>query len=405
VTARPDLPALTGLRFLAALSIAATHFGFATYYKPFGLHLELALIGMPLFFCLSGFIMHYVYSEAFSGAWRRTTPRFAFARFSRLYPLYLALIGYFVVFSPKFAGLMGDPAIGLSYLTLTQTWWYWHVDGETIGAQPFGLSWSLSTEWFFYFVYAALLYRAAGISSAYRASCWFVAVCVGVFALNLLIYVNGDAIEVIELALVPGAINGKFQNGNSIYAWLLWASPYFRIWEFVVGVLACQLYLLLRGRPDTTPLSGRLFWSGLAWVSSTFFLLPASATFHLLPISVIGYFGQMAPTFLMAPGMVLMLLGIALGRCVAARMLSLGAVVFGGEISYSLYLGHQFVGSIATLPANFSPTAGLLIQLFIACIIAAGLYAVIELPAKRFLRHLATTHWTVHLEAGSPRRS
>jgi peptidoglycan/LPS O-acetylase OafA/YrhL len=43
---RPDLPALTGLRFFAALSIAATHFGFATYYRPSGLHLELALLGI-----------------------------------------------------------------------------------------------------------------------------------------------------------------------------------------------------------------------------------------------------------------------------------------------------------------------------------------------------------------------
>jgi peptidoglycan/LPS O-acetylase OafA/YrhL len=386
---RPDLPALTGLRFFAALSIAATHFGFATFYKPFGLHLELALIGMPLFFCLSGFIMHYVYSEAFSTAWRKAGGRFAFARFSRLYPLYIALIGYFVVFNPKFAALMGQPAIGFSYLTLTQTWWYWQVGGETIGAQPFGLSWSLSTEWFFYFVYAAVLYRVARVAAPAVLARLLVAACLAAFAVSFVVFLNAEDIEAFELGLMTNGLPGGLTNGNSVFAWLVWASPYFRIWEFVAGVLACQLYLALRDRPVGVQLSSRLFWWGFLWLVSAFLLVAAGERLRALLPQVAGYLSVVAPTFLMAPGMVLVLLGVALGRCMAARLLSISALVFGGEISYSLYLGHQFVGSVATLPADFPPTPGLVIQLFIACVIAAGMYSVIELPAKRFLRRFA----------------
>ena len=51
-------------------------------------------IGMPLFFTLSGFIIHYVYADAFASGWRRAGGEFAIARFSRIYPLYLALLVY-----------------------------------------------------------------------------------------------------------------------------------------------------------------------------------------------------------------------------------------------------------------------------------------------------------------------
>ena len=57
--ARDNLDALTGLRFIAAFTIALGHTEAVV--------LEITGIGMPLFFTLSGFIIHYVYADVFAG--------------------------------------------------------------------------------------------------------------------------------------------------------------------------------------------------------------------------------------------------------------------------------------------------------------------------------------------------
>ena len=116
--ARDNLDALTGLRFVAAFTIVLGH-----TYMPW---LEVTAIGMPLFFTLSGFIIHYVYADDFAGGWRPASRKFAVARFSRIYPLYLALLCYSVLRGPMGPPLMtpeGLPVL-LAYLTGCWTWWY-----------------------------------------------------------------------------------------------------------------------------------------------------------------------------------------------------------------------------------------------------------------------------------------
>jgi peptidoglycan/LPS O-acetylase OafA/YrhL len=97
--AHPDaLPALTGLRFLAALSVLVGH-SFADLVKfsgiqPLWAHYlsHMAAIGMPLFFVLSGFVIHYNYHYSIVTAPARGTFNFIVARFARLYPLYIFVI-------------------------------------------------------------------------------------------------------------------------------------------------------------------------------------------------------------------------------------------------------------------------------------------------------------------------
>ena len=42
---------------------------------------------MPIFFTLSGFIIHYVYADQFANRQSTAIPNFAESRFSRIYPL------------------------------------------------------------------------------------------------------------------------------------------------------------------------------------------------------------------------------------------------------------------------------------------------------------------------------
>ena len=96
----PDIPALTGLRFVAAATVAYAHFAEGSGFAPFGLRSPISVIGMPLFFTLSGFIVHYVYAGSFAQSWRAAVPAFAFARFSRLYPLFFAILLFYLGILP-----------------------------------------------------------------------------------------------------------------------------------------------------------------------------------------------------------------------------------------------------------------------------------------------------------------
>jgi len=89
-----EIPALTGLRFVAAFSILLGHT--VEWTSPFTtdtpiIHITaISIYGMPLFFVLSGFVIHLNYARLFQ---KQPFPvamgDFLIARFARLYPLYL----------------------------------------------------------------------------------------------------------------------------------------------------------------------------------------------------------------------------------------------------------------------------------------------------------------------------
>jgi peptidoglycan/LPS O-acetylase OafA/YrhL len=87
-----NIGSLTGVRFIAALTIALGH-----SYVPVDV---ITMVGMPLFFTLSGFIIHYASSDTFTTGWRSGDAKFAVARFSCIYPLYFILLPVSLVTTP-----------------------------------------------------------------------------------------------------------------------------------------------------------------------------------------------------------------------------------------------------------------------------------------------------------------
>src|SRR5258708_33229458 len=118
---RANIDALTGLRFVAAFTIAFGH-AHPTW-------LSITGVSMPLFFTLSGFIIHYVYADSFARGWRRASGEFAIARISRIYPLYLALLLVFFVVSRMWVTLATAEnfPVMLAYLTGVWTWFPFEV--------------------------------------------------------------------------------------------------------------------------------------------------------------------------------------------------------------------------------------------------------------------------------------
>lgn len=174
---RPELVALTSLRGIAALFVLVHHFVFVLLDDigralPSKFFMK-SYLWVDLFFLLSGFVLAYVYQYQFvNNISRGNYFRFMRARFARVYPLHIFMLGFFVLLEvaqwlmvaaqvqgadrliPPFTG-SETPLTLLSNIFLLQTFhWdsYWN--------QP---AWSIGAEWLVYFIVPYLLlqfYRA-----------------------------------------------------------------------------------------------------------------------------------------------------------------------------------------------------------------------------------------------------
>ena len=117
----PSLPALTGVRFFAALAVFIFHSG-AGFLQGHGLPSAVAQIlnngnlGVSLFFVLSGFILTYAHqNDAFSAQF---ICDFYVARFARIYPVYfLALL---IALPTAYSSL--SPETMATVFTMLQAW-------------------------------------------------------------------------------------------------------------------------------------------------------------------------------------------------------------------------------------------------------------------------------------------
>jgi peptidoglycan/LPS O-acetylase OafA/YrhL len=212
------LTSLDALRGVAALSVVVWHWqhffavrgawqgGWTREAQPlFWLLKPLYVQGwaaVDLFFVLSGFVFFWLYGEAIraraTGAWR-----FAVLRFSRLYPLHLALLIAVAVLQLLFFRAHGlffiyqanDVPHFVAHLFLAQSWWP--------GApQSFdGPTWSVSVEVLLYVIFFAAC--RAGLRAGWQ--------CLVLAAL-------GSAFLLVDEHIARGVI-GFFMGGFAFAAW------------------------------------------------------------------------------------------------------------------------------------------------------------------------------------------
>jgi len=427
--AREDtLPALTGLRFIAAMSIAVGHAAATT------LRIEAASpfitakywlsasagLGMPLFFVLSGFVIHYNYSGIFRGDTKAALGSFLWARFSRLYPLYILIIVAEVVFSSAFFNyLNGKPnqvyailAALPYYLTMTQSWVYTLHDNIPL-IYAFGvvtpLTWSISTEWFFYLCYPALLAGIVRLKTIQQA-----AIGVGVFTLVFGLAMLRVTFWIDDLDAWAGRWFGQAatsaSNGQNCFVrWFYYFAPYVRIGEFILGCLTAQLYNVMRHRPI-----------GPVEATTARFIVPASIilTLYLMYIMFVpgadNLIGRMKGNFALAPVLAALIFCVARYRSTFADLFSARPLVTLGAASYSIYLLHIFVYSAAIgwAPEMFRDGPWVFpyllfrmtAMLALVLLLSLGIYSFLEVPAKRWLRSIRWRRHEEHVTSALRRR-
>jgi peptidoglycan/LPS O-acetylase OafA/YrhL len=172
---REKLNSLTGLRGIAALMVASMHsLDIWPHLAVTGIVARLGGLAVPFFFCLSGFVMQWTWSQ------RPTTPfHFLIRRVARIYPtamlgLLISVLAYRLTGNP----LAGYPGVRHSVLLSVFLMQSWAFNTPEIRQSWDGVSWSLSCEFFFYLVSPMVLPLVNRIN--FRAAFgWMIVVVVG----------------------------------------------------------------------------------------------------------------------------------------------------------------------------------------------------------------------------------
>jgi len=373
---RAEFRVLTGLRIIAAAWVVLFHFHFSPLdavtatVDVLGPLVTAGALGVDLFFVLSGFVIAHTYLDKLGPALRiGPTARFVWARACRIWPAYALvfhLFGIWVVArlvwgsDDRIAFQAVQPVVSLpeylQQLVLVQLWDSPFFDG----ASWVGSTWSISAEWLAYLLFplaALVFHRLRDLPVALLAA--------GSLAL-----------------MTPIA-----------WAYLLTGSPY-HPWSWAVRVLcgfgAGVLAHLVVRRMQAGGASDRV----RRWSSAIAAAVPLVIAAGLVAGELIGP-GRGGAVLVAFP----VLVGaLALADRGPAMWLARPGMVYGGRISYSLYLVHIPMFEVFWLAQEHFPQAlgrstdlghvvGLAVLL--ATVPVAGLvHGVVEEPARLRLARL-----------------
>jgi peptidoglycan/LPS O-acetylase OafA/YrhL len=369
---RSALPALTGLRFVAAMLVVFFHYQFLIpgliSSRSAGANVVHAgFVGVSLFFVLSGFILAYTYLAPGHGM-RGTTDEFLHARFARIYPVYITALLYS---APLFIDVAFFHQVGVTHLRdvikaailtplLLQGWtpkkaWMWD-----------GPAWSLSAEAFFYLVFPAI---GAWIARRSKRD------AIGIAILASLAVLAGP---VMFSLLRPGRLTQVTVSGYGPWVAFFKFSPLVHLPQFLLGVATGVIYL--RSSPERSSLARRLM-PVLSFVG----VLGALALSDRVPYLLLAD-GGLAPLF------AILIFSLAWGAGPIVELLSTKAAAKLGAASYALYLIHLPLGNYLSrfwfVLTRRQPTGLLAFSIFTLTAIGLSIviYTVIEQPARRALR-------------------
>lgn len=395
----PTIPALTGLRFFAAMSVVVSHAipKIIKYDEPpavVSLMSQTSAIGMTLFFVLSGFVIYLNYSQKIGTA--AGLRDFFVARFARIYPLFFLCVAFDIAMKFAYFQLKTDqlPAL-VYYATMTQSWFYMIFGGSSLVYQ-FGLltpvTWSISTEWFFYVVFPVI---ALALLNARRGQLITAAVvlCVATYAFVYALSLSGPSI--IALAVTHfGPVAETGQDG--IMRWLIYFSPYVRIFEFALGCIVAAFFVGLRSPSDREQRIG-------IWLTTAALLGAVMTHIFFFGISLPQPYQQWMNAFRLnfgyAPILAMLIFCCARYDNPASMFFSRPMIVLGGEISYSIYMLHLIVINafryeVAKI-SEWQIAIGSYLNLTLTLSAVVGLSLVswrfIEVPARSFIRRAASS--------------
>jgi peptidoglycan/LPS O-acetylase OafA/YrhL len=308
-------------------------------------------VGVSFFFMLSGFILTYSHAREYELG-RESKARFYFARFARIYPIYLVSMIVAALLYPGTFTVLRHALVFMVDLLMLQSW---SVRTVLFFNIP---SWTLSCEMFFYAVFPFLLLRIRPRSRK-------AAIC-GVGALWI-------------LALLPAVLSLHHEFG---WNWTLWGpeqpgtsglmirrNPLFALPEFVAGMLIGWMRLEYPPRARTA--------SWLVVVGTVGAIVPLLFAQRLSD--------SLLHNGLLIPAFGALILGLAIDTPIS-RALSVSPLVLLGEASYAFYLMHYMFNRWVIGRFGAGQTAmDAIWKIAVMIVVSIALYLGIERPARRYL--------------------
>lgn len=376
------LPALTGIRFFAIFHIFLFHLwvlydlekspetanlmsGMSVLPDGLITYLSNGWMSTSFFFLLSGFILSYLYWGQ-DGALTTPKKRFWIMRAARLYPMHIIilLITFAIVNGYVFSqgnSVLDAVAGGLATLTLVQSWYPPFV---SMWSWP---TWTLSALVFLYLAFPWLMPRLAKLSRRRM--------------IQLLIALP-------FISLIPTCVYAVFFPSGSepIQNWQIFigSTPIFWLSHFIAGMLMTKIFGITRYNLD------------FKVAKPTWFAWGDVALLAVIGIACIPNIEEPFKYFfrhgLMMPLYIVIIIDLAKGRGVAARLFSLPGTGFLGETGFSIFIWQNLVMVACWIAISINPELGDY-QLIYACvgIIILSIISTygIEKPIARWIRRKA----------------
>ena len=364
------LDQLTSLRFFAAFMIVIHHstglFGINGIGVNFGQ-------GVSFFFVLSGFILTYVYPKLDT---RQKILQFWKARIARIWPAYFAtFLLYFLLSHYKW-----DREVTVANLLMVQAW----LPLSTYYFSYNAVSWSISTEYFFYLAFPAILFNLE--------KNWLPKIiCAGAVLIALIAFVN-------HLALPDYGDPNNGSNGQLVTQHgLIYINPLSRIFEFVFGMCIALAWKNHTGK-KWEPLLATGFELGaiLLCILSMYYMNSIAAwgrqSILGAPLGLwLSHSGSM-----FAFGLLIFIMALGGGK--VSKFLAHPFLVLLGEISFSIYLIHKIilnyysvkVAGITQLP---NPVA-YCVFVIVLMLVSYLMWTCIEMPGRRLILGHRNIHGT-----------
>ncbi|MGK2869781.1 MAG: acyltransferase family protein [Mycobacterium sp.] len=390
-----EIKALTGLRLFAAVWVVLFHFRPLLQQAVPELSSALAPVlnsgaqGVDLFFILSGFVLAWNYLDRMGPSWStRDTLHFLWMRLARVWPIYLVtlhLAALWIIFTLHVGHIPSEHADTLtatSYvrqLFLVQLWFQPYFDGSSWD----GPAWSISAEWLAYLMFGFLALVIFRLARATRAR-------------SLLLLAFAATVPPVMFLLA----SGQFYTP---WSWL----PRILL-QFTAGALACAAVRRLNPGDRTRMLAGGASILLVAAIIGILYWLDGH------PISGVMDSGGVVD-LLFVPLVVL----LSIGAGTLPRLLSTRILVYGGQISFCLYMVHELVHTSWDWAAQQfelslpGPSGGwLLAAVFLVTLAASALlYHTVEEPARHWMRRMVDVRSTapriqsVHVDRSESKRS
>ncbi|MDT5334622.1 MAG: hypothetical protein QOD90_127 [Mycobacterium sp.] len=369
-----EIKALSGLRIVAALWVVMFHFrpllklASPPLYDSLKPILDCGAQGVDLFFILSGFVLTWNYLDRMGDTWStKATMHFLWLRLARVWPLYLVtmhLAALWIIFTLNVGDFPSPEASSLtaiSYLrqlVMVQLWFQPFFDFSSWD----GPAWSISAEWLAYLLFGLLVLVIFRINRATRAR-------------GLLVLSFAATLPPVLLLVASG---GQFYTP---WSWL----PRI-VLQFTAGALACAAVRKLRPSDRSRRGYGYLSVVLLAVIVGALYWFDG----HPIP-AIRDDFGLVDVLFMP------LVVALALGAGTLPALLSTRLLVYGGQVSFGLYMVHELVHTawlwiMAQYQITMAPSIGakfIFVGLIaFAMVLSVLLFHFVEEPARMWMRRM-----------------